>query len=193
MKFQTTLKTATLTLYLALLIGIAGCAQDGELVLPEQQINRTFVAQATVHDPTRPPSYWSVVEQARGLGVDLEGPCPVRNITVVYFHRLPSCLECQLMARYVFEVLNEDFSEEVRARSINLSFIDFENEANLPIINIFDVRGPSLFIYEVNRGDNQSRVRILNQIWRYVYDEEDFKEYVRSGIQEMYAQMVSNN
>ena len=94
------------------------------------------------------------------------------------------------MARYVFDVLKEDFAEEVKARSINLKFIDFENEVNLPIVEIFDVRGPSLFLYEVDRGNNLSRVRILNRIWAYIYDEEDFKEYVRSGIREMYAQMV---
>jgi len=172
----------------AVIGGMAGCIPNNE---PTRTIEVQLMGtQATVHDPTRPPSYWSVAEQARGLGVDPDTPFPTRYITVVYFHRLPSCVECQLMARYVFDVLKEDFAEDVKARSINLKFIDFENEVNLPIVEIFDVRGPSLFIYEVNRGENQSRVRILNRIWAYIYDEEDFKEYVRNGIREMYAQML---
>jgi len=191
MKIQ---KAIGLTLCFALLCGIAGCAPQQPLVLPDSQSGTgNRATQTTVHDPTRPPSYWSVVEQARGLGVDLDTPFPTRYITVVYFHRLPSCVECQLMARYVFDVLKEDFAEDVKARNINLKFIDFENEINLPIVEIFDVRGPSLFIYEVNRGENQSRVRILNRIWAYIYDEDDFKEYVRNGIREMYAQMVGDN
>jgi hypothetical protein len=126
--------------------------------------------------PDTPPSYWTVEEQAKGLGVDLEKEFPDTYVTVVYFHRLPSCDHCQSMARNVYSVLKESFGKDVKERKINLKYVNFEAKENLPFCEAFGVKKPTVILFE--SSPDGVRSRRASRIWELVSDESAFKEYI---------------
>ena len=130
--------------------------------------------------PDTPPSYWTVEEQAMGLGIDLEKEFPETYITVVYFHRLPSCVACQGMARNVYSVLKESFGEDVIARKINLKYIDFEAKANSPIVEIFGIKKPTIILFE--SSPDGVRSQRASRIWELASNEVAFREYIRKEV-----------
>lgn len=130
--------------------------------------------------PDTPPSYWTVEEQAKGLEVDLEKEFPETYVTVVYFHRLPSCPSCQTMARNVYSVLKESFAEDVKERKINLKFINFETEENRQIVEVFGIKKPTVLLLE--SSPDGVRARKASRIWELVSDEAEFKGYIRKEV-----------
>ena len=130
--------------------------------------------------PDTPPSYWTVEEQAKGLGVDLNKEFPETYVTVVYFHRLPSCDHCQSMARNVYSVLKESFGKEVKDRKINLKYMNFEAKENISVCEVLGVKKPTIIMFESSPDGVRSRK--ASKIWDLVSDESAFKEYIRQEV-----------
>ena len=126
--------------------------------------------------PDTPPSYWTVEKQVEGLGVDLEKAFPDSFVTVVYFHRVPSCAACQMMARSVFSVLKDSFSEDIKARKLNLKYVNFEAKENRPIIEMFGIKKPTVILLE--SSPDGVRCRRASRIWELSGDEAAFKAYI---------------
>jgi thiol-disulfide isomerase/thioredoxin len=130
-----------------------------------------------------PPSYWTVEEQAKGLGVDLKKELPEKYTTVVYFHRMPSCDPCKKMARIIYSEMKNTFAEEVKARTINLTFIDFESKEYIPIAEMLGIKKPTLMLFE--SSPDGLRFHNASLIWSMVSEgDEAFSEYVHKEVQE---------
>lgn len=132
--------------------------------------------------PETPPSYWTVEEQAKGLEVDLEKEFPDTYITVVYFHRLPSCPSCQMMARGVFSVLKESYAEDLKTRKINLKYVNFEAKENGPIVEVFGVKKPTVILFE--SSPDGVRSRRAWRIWDMAGNEAAFKGYILKEVKD---------
>ena len=132
--------------------------------------------------PDSPPSYWTVEQQAKGLGVDLEKEFPEKYVTLVYFHRLPSCDHCQSMARNAYAVLKESFGKEVQERKVNIKYINFEAKENRPVIETLGIKKPTIILFETS--PEGVRIQKASRIWDLADNTEEFKKYIRKELEE---------
>jgi hypothetical protein len=130
--------------------------------------------------PDTPPSYWTVAQQAKGLGVDLEKEFPETYVTIVYFHRLPSCDHCQTMARNVYSVLKNSFAKDLKDRKINLKYLNFEAKENAEIIELFGIKKPTVILFE--SSPDGVRTKKASRIWDLADDEPAFKAYIHKEV-----------
>ncbi len=133
---------------------------------------------------TKAPYYLSNQQLDESLQVDAKTPPPDRFIRLVYFHRVPGCQTCQKMSQFVYQTVQNRFSEQVKNKSLVLRYINFEDPKFALFAQTFKVNSPTLIAIEVRKGKDV-RYWNLNQIWPLSADKAKFEQYIESELKKI--------
>jgi len=138
------------------------------------------LGQARVADD-RPPYYLTDAELDRKLGIDARTEAQNEFVQLVYFHRVPGCLTCQVMAKYIYETVEKHFADEVKSKQIVLRFRNLDEARNAELMRRLNVRSPMLAIIQMKDG-RMVRAKLADRIWSLAAEKDKFIEYVEKEI-----------
>ncbi len=107
---------------------------------------------------------------------------PADRVVAMYFHRTERCPTCKMMGSYSEEAVKQGFPDQVKSRSVQFRFIDYEQPKNATLAKAYKVKGPALIIADV-KDNKVNEYKDLKDIWVKVRKKPEFIEYVRSSIQ----------
>lgn len=106
---------------------------------------------------------------------------PKDRVVAMYFHRTERCPTCRTMGSYTEEAIKTGFAKQLEDRTVELHFIDFQNEKNAVYTKAYNITGPKLIVAKV--ADNKvTEFKNLKDIWSNVNDKKAFIKYVQDHI-----------
>ncbi|MBN2296414.1 MAG: hypothetical protein JXM70_28555 [Pirellulales bacterium] len=106
---------------------------------------------------------------------------PPDRVVVMYFHRTKRCPTCQRMGSYSEEAVKKGFPKEVKKRTVEFHYIDFQDQKNAALTKGYNVSGPALIVVKVEKN-KAAKVNNLKEIWTKNNDKEAFLKYVRDNV-----------
>jgi len=135
----------------------------------------------------RPPYYLTDAELDKKLGVDEKTEAPKEYVWLIYFHRVPGCSTCQLMAKYIYETVDKRFSNELKARQIVLRYKNLDAANNIELVKRFSIRSPMLVAVHIKDG-KIVRAKHTDKIWSLAAEKEKFIDYVEKEIKSYFPE-----
>ena len=106
---------------------------------------------------------------------------PKDRVVAMYFHRTQRCPTCLKMGSYTEEAIKTGFAEQLKDRTVEFHYIDFQNEKNAAYVKAYKITGPALIVAKV--AENKvAKFKDLKDIWTHVNDKKDFIKYVRDHV-----------
>lgn len=139
------------TVWLAVLGGAAACA-GGTLAAQPQQGQPSSAAVAVPH-----------------------------RVIACYFHRTNRCPTCRKISAYIEESLKKGFPEEMKAGSVNLQMIDFQDPKNQKYTDYYKISGPTLVILDA-QGEQVKAWKAAPKVWSLVGKQDAFFKYVQDEV-----------
>ena len=102
------------------------------------------------------------------------------KIEVFLFHSTQRCTTCIAIGRLAGETVNEYFQPEIKSGKIEFREINIDLPENRVLANKFQASGSSLFLNAISNG--QDNISEDVNVWRLTQDETQFKNYLRSKI-----------
>jgi hypothetical protein len=103
------------------------------------------------------------------------------RVIACYFHRTNRCPTCRKISSYIEESLGEGFGREMKAGSVALQMIDFQDPKNQQYTDAYKITGPTLVIMDV-RGDKVSAWKPAPKVWSLVGKKDAFLKYVQNEV-----------
>jgi hypothetical protein len=139
----------------------------------------------------RPPYYLTDEELDKKLGIDEKTEAPKEYVWVVYFHRVPGCATCQLMSKYIYETVEKQFGDNVKAKEIVLRYQNFEDRKNAGLVKKLGIKSPSLAVVQIKDG-KLVKAKLADKIWALAAEKEKFVDYVEEEIK-TYTEEIKRN
>lgn len=107
---------------------------------------------------------------------------PGPSLKVLYFHGNNRCTTCNNMEKFTRELLDEDYSDELKNGKVTFEVFNFDEEKNAELVNRYEVESSTLLIVKVRSG--KEKVIDLTEIgFSYAkLEPEKFKEEVARKI-----------
>lgn len=106
---------------------------------------------------------------------------PKDRVVAMYFHRTQRCPTCLKMGGYSEEAVKTGFAEQLKDRTVEFHYIDFQNKKNAVYAKAYKITGPALIVAKV--ADNKvTEFKNLKDIWTNVNDKKAFIKYVQDHI-----------
>ena len=118
---------------------------------------------------------------AKSASADETKKPPKDRVVAMYFHRTQRCPTCQKMGSYTEEAIKTGFAEQLKERTVELHFINFEDEKNGDFTKAYKVTGPALIEARVADG-RVAEFKNLENIWKHVGDKKVFVKYVQDEV-----------
>ncbi len=106
---------------------------------------------------------------------------PKDRVVAMYFHRTQRCPTCKKMGSYTEEAIKTGFAKQLKARTVEFHYIDFQNKKNAPFTKAYKVTGPALIVARVADG-KVAEYKDLKDIWANVADKKAFMKYVQAHV-----------
>ena len=106
---------------------------------------------------------------------------PKDRVVAMYFHRTQRCPTCQKMGSYTEEAIKTGFAKQLKDRTIEFHYIDFEDKKNAAFTKAYKVTGPALIEARVADG-KVAEFKDLKDIWTHVGDKKVFVKYVQDEV-----------
>ena len=106
---------------------------------------------------------------------------PKDRVVAMYFHRTQRCPTCQKMGSYTEEAIKTGFAKQLKDRTVEFHFIDFEDQKNAAFTKAYKVTGPALIEARV-AGGKVAEFKNLKDIWTHVGDKKVFVKYVQDEV-----------
>ena len=106
---------------------------------------------------------------------------PEDRVVAMYFHRTQRCPTCKKMGSYAQDTIKTRFADQVKAKTVEFHFIDYESKKNSKLTKAYKVTGPALIVARV-RNNKVVEFKDMEEIWSKVGDKESFCEYVEAGV-----------
>lgn len=106
---------------------------------------------------------------------------PKDRVVAMYFHRTQRCPTCLKMGSYTEEAIKTGFAKQLKDRTVEFHYIDFQNEKNEAFAKAYKVTGPALIVAKV-KDNKVAEFKDLKDIWSNVGDKEAFVKYVQGHI-----------
>lgn len=103
------------------------------------------------------------------------------RVVACYFHRTNRCPNCRKVSSYIEESLDAGFAREMKAGSVALQMIDFQDPKNQKLTSYYKISGPTLVIMDV-RGDKVSAWKPAPKVWSLVGKKDAFLKYVQDEV-----------
>ena len=106
---------------------------------------------------------------------------PKDRVVAMYFHRTQRCPTCQKMGSYTEEAVKTGFVQQLKDRTVQFRYVDFQDKKNAAYAKAYKVTGPALVVAKV--ADNKVvEFKNLKDIWSNVADKKAFIKYVQAHI-----------
>lgn len=102
------------------------------------------------------------------------------KIEVVIFHWTYKCYSCTRMSELLMKTLNDNFAKELEDKKIEFKEINWELQLNFGIVSQYKATWLSVFINWIK--DWKNNIKELTDIWRYLENEDKFKETLTQEI-----------
>jgi hypothetical protein len=112
-----------------------------------------------------------------------EAKTPADRVVVMYFHRTQRCPTCLKMGSYSEEAVVKGYPKEIKARTVEFHYIDFQDEKNAALTKAYKISGPALVVVKVV-NHKPADIRNLQEIWTKNRDKDVFLKYVRDNVTE---------
>ena len=106
---------------------------------------------------------------------------PADRVVVMYFHRTERCPTCKMMGSYSEVAVKSGFASELKKRTVEFRYIDFEQPENANLAKAYKVAGPALIVAKVVDA-KVSKYADLKEIWVKVREKPVFIEYVQENV-----------
>ncbi len=106
---------------------------------------------------------------------------PADRVVVMYFHRTQRCPTCLKMGGYSEEAVVKGFPKEVKNRTVEFHYVDFQDKKNAELTKGYKVDGPALVVVKVEKNKSVA-AKNLQEIWTKNRDKEVFLKYVRDNV-----------
>lgn len=106
---------------------------------------------------------------------------PPDRVVVMYFHRTQRCPTCLKMGSYSEEAVVKGFPKEIKDRTVEFHYVDFQNKKNAELTKGYKVDGPALIVVKVEKNKSVM-AKNLEEIWMKNRDKDDFLKYVRDNV-----------
>jgi len=115
------------------------------------------------------------------LSMAAAADAPKDRVVVMYFHRTQRCPTCLKMGSYTEEAVKKGFAKEIKAGTVSLHFIDFQDEKNTAFTKAYGISGPTLIVAKAS-GEKVAEYKNLKEMWTKVRDKDSFVEYVQTNV-----------
>jgi hypothetical protein len=106
---------------------------------------------------------------------------PKDRVVAMYFHRTQRCPTCRKMGSYTEEAINTAFVKQLKERTVEFHYIDFQDKKKAAFTKAYKITGPALIVARV--ADNKvAEFKDLKDIWTHVGDKKAFVKYVRDHV-----------
>jgi hypothetical protein len=106
---------------------------------------------------------------------------PKDRVVAMYFHRTQRCPTCRRMGSYAEEAIKAGFAQQLKDRTVEFHYIDFQNKKNAAYTKAYKVTGPALIVAKV-KDSKVAEFKDLKDIWSNVNDKKAFMKYVQDQI-----------
>jgi len=106
---------------------------------------------------------------------------PADRVVVMYFHRTERCATCLKMGSYSEEAVKSGFVEQLKDRTVEFHYIDFQDKKNAALVKGYRISGPALVVAKVV-GNKVAGFKNLEDIWMKVVDKKEFVKYVQENV-----------
>jgi hypothetical protein len=106
---------------------------------------------------------------------------PKDRVVAMYFHRTQRCPTCLKMGSYTEEAIKTGFAKQLKDRTVEFHYVDFQNEKNAAYKKAYKVTGPALIVAKV-KDNKVAKFKDLKDIWSNVNDKKAFVKYVQEHI-----------
>jgi hypothetical protein len=106
---------------------------------------------------------------------------PSHQVIACYFHRTARCPTCCRISDYIEEAIGAGFKAEVKAGSVKMLMMDFQNAKSEKYTKAYQITGPTLVLMDVHDGKVTSW-KAAPKVWSLVGKKGDFLGYVQSEV-----------
>lgn len=106
---------------------------------------------------------------------------PADRVVVMYFHRTERCPTCKMMGSYSEAAVKSGFASELKKRTVEFRYVDFQQPENANFAKAYKVTGPALIVAKVVDA-KVSRYTDLKEIWVKVREKPVFIKYVQENV-----------
>jgi thiol-disulfide isomerase/thioredoxin len=106
---------------------------------------------------------------------------PKDRVVAMYFHRTQRCPTCLKMGSYTEEAVKTGFAEQLKDRTVEFHYIDFQDEKNAAFTKAYKIAGPALIVARVADA-KVAEFKDLKDIWTNVNDKKAFVKYVQDHV-----------
>ena len=126
-------------------------------------------------DKTPPPASTAVATTASPQAAEDAS----EGVVLYYFHGYRRCYTCRTIEKYLAEVVDTFFPEEIAAGALEWRPVNIEEPQNKHFTRDFGLVSSSAVIAEM-KGGVVERSKNLDLVWELVRDKPAFMEYVKS-------------
>lgn len=98
------------------------------------------------------------------------------KIEIVHFHSTYQCYSCIYIGDKTFEILENNFAEEIENGKIVFKKINVDKKENSEIVNKYKAIGSSLFFNSIT-GD-KNKISEDTKVWTFIDRDEEFENYI---------------
>ncbi len=106
---------------------------------------------------------------------------PKDRVVAMYFHRTQRCPTCQKMGTYTEEAIRTGFAKQLKERTVEFHYIDYENKKYEAFTKAYKITGPALIVARVANA-KVAEFKNLEDIWTNVGDKKAFIKYVQDNV-----------
>jgi thiol-disulfide isomerase/thioredoxin len=112
---------------------------------------------------------------------DSKEVAPAHQVVACYFHRTNRCPTCKKISSYIEEAVEAGFADEIKAGTVKVKMVDFQDAKNKKFTEAYKITGPTLVLMDIHDG----KVKAWKpgpKVWSLVGKKTDFFEYVQQEL-----------
>ena len=112
---------------------------------------------------------------------DADIPPERDKVIVYYFHGTYRCPSCTKIEKWSYEAIKDSFPKALKEDRLLWKPVNVDKPENTHFIKEYSLFTKSLIITEV-KGDQQTKWKNLDKVWRLLRDQEKFFAYVTQEV-----------
>jgi thiol-disulfide isomerase/thioredoxin len=106
---------------------------------------------------------------------------PAHQVVACYFHRTNRCPTCKKISSYIEEAVDAGFADEIKAGTVKVKMVDFQDAKNQKLTEAYKITGPTLVLMDIHDGKVKSW-KPAPKVWSLVGKKNDFFKYVQQEL-----------
>jgi hypothetical protein len=106
---------------------------------------------------------------------------PAHQVVACYFHRTNRCPTCKKISSYIEEAVDAGFADEIKAGTVKVKMVDFQDAKNQKVTEAYKITGPTLVFMDIHDGKVKSW-KPAPKVWSLVGKKNDFFKYVQQEL-----------